>query len=43
MLLEYSNMFPTIENPEGRLCCIRVQIIGIAVVLERDFDNVVCF
>ena len=34
--------FPTIDKTGKKPCSIRVQIIGIAVVSERDFDNMTC-
>ena len=37
MILEY---FPTIEETKRNPCSVREQIIGIAMVSKRDFDNV---
>ena len=39
---EYYINFPTTENAGGKPCYTRVQIIGIAMVSEREFDNVTC-
>ena len=39
--LEY-DIFHTTEQTERKSCSIREQIIGIAVVSKRDFDNVTC-
>ena len=41
-LVEYNIIFPTIEKTGRKPCCIREQIIGIAMVSKRDFDNVTC-
>ena len=38
--LEYNIIFLTIEKTERKPCCIREQIISIAMVSIRDFDNV---
>ena len=35
-------IFPTIEKTGRKTYCIREQIIGIARVSGRDFDNVSC-
>ena len=40
--LEYNFDFPTNEKTGRKPCSIREQIIGIAVVSKRDFDNVTC-
>ena len=39
---EYNIIFPTIEKTGRNPCSVREQIIGIAVVSKRDFDNVTC-
>ena len=41
-MLEYNITFPTIEKTGRKLCCIREQLIGIAMVSKRDFDSVTC-
>ena len=38
-LLEYNMIFITIQKTGRKPCCIREQIIGIAMA---DFDNVTC-
>ena len=37
---EYNIIFPTVEKTGRKPCSIREQIIGIAMVSKRDFDNV---
>ena len=39
---EYSIIPPSIEKTGRKPCCIREQIIGIAMVLEHEFDNLIC-
>ena len=39
-LSEYNIIFPFIEKTGRKPCCIREQMIGIAMVSKHDFDNV---
>ena len=41
-ILEYNIIFPTVEKTGRKPCSVREQIIGIAMVSKRDFDNVTC-
>ena len=40
--LEYNIICSTIEKTGRKSCCIREQMIGIAMTSERDFGNVTC-
>ena len=40
--LEYNITFLSNEKTGRKPCSIREHIIGIVMVLERDFDNVTC-
>ena len=42
-LSEYNIIFPTTEKDGRKVCFIRVQIIGIAMVSECDIHKLTCF
>ena len=39
-IVEHNIIFLSIEMIRRKPCCIREQIIGIAMVSKRDFENV---
>ena len=42
IIIKNITLFPTVKMAGRKLCYIKEQIIGIAMVLERDFDNLKC-